>query len=201
MIFLKYFQSRLKLLRESYDLSMTEFAELLMWSAPAAVNQFEKGKSTPSLETLLLITTRFGISMDWLTGLSDTPYTKDSITSGYKALAERQQALKADPVINDAITWYQHENWDRYRDKPPLTDELRGNIIFLTNATFLNDLEHKQEDCYITRLVKAYEPKSKRVQLEARKRNRYIQLLEYHLHGYEQPLYTIKPEIKEFRIE
>jgi len=201
MIFFNNFQSRLKMLRETYELSMTELAKLLMWSAPAAVNQFEKGKSTPSLTTLIQITTYFGISMDWLTGLSELPYSDASIAIGYKTMVERQQQLGADPIMNDVINWYLRQNMDRFKEKPPLSNELRANIIFLTNATFLDDLEHENGDSYITKLIQNYEPKNKRVLLETKKRERYIQLLEYHLHGYDRPLYSIKPQTNEFHIE
>ena len=89
MILENFFKTRLKELRESHNLTMTELAEILFMTSSAAVSQFETGKSLPSYFKLLQISLFFGVSLEWLTGLSDRPYTEASITAAQKHLEKR----------------------------------------------------------------------------------------------------------------
>lgn len=75
------FKAKIKILRDSYELSGQKFSELLMLKSGSTLITFwEKGKNYPSFEVLLQIAEIFGISLDWITGLSDVPYNIDVIT-------------------------------------------------------------------------------------------------------------------------
>ena len=58
---------RIKTVREKVGLSQKLLAEKVEISPPA-LNRFEKGIKSPSLETLLKIASALGVSLDFLTG-------------------------------------------------------------------------------------------------------------------------------------
>ena len=179
----------------SHNLSMAEMANMLFMNSAAAVNQFETGNSKPSMNTLMHISTFFGVSLEWLVGLAKEPYTESSIAIGNKALVKRRELLQADSLINHFVGVYQDKNKDRYDPFPPPPSlNLQGNIIFLENATFLHDLEHDKNKSYVESLIMEFTPKSQREQIKIRKNERYIQFLEYRLHGCEVPYFQIAPE-------
>lgn len=194
-----FYKIHLQELRESHKITMSEAASLLSLKTSAGIRQFEAGRGYPSYNTLIQTAVIFGVSLDWITGLSDIPYTETSIMAANKALAARKEELKADSVIDQVIQWYLKENKARYRDYTGHNLALTGNIIFLTHATFLQDLEVQQGGNVLTRFLNILDPVSPRKQLAYRKQERYMQLLEYFLHGYDEPLFKL-PE-KKFRIE
>lgn len=61
---------RIKQLRLDFNLTQTEFAQKINITQ-AALSAYEKGDRTPSLEVLTAIANNFGISLDWLCGLTD----------------------------------------------------------------------------------------------------------------------------------
>ena len=71
-------QKRLKLLRKSYDMSIYEIA-LITSVGRATLNGWENGTKIPTIDTLYEVATHFGISIDWLCGISDIPYTTESV--------------------------------------------------------------------------------------------------------------------------
>ncbi len=63
---------RLKLLRESANISIFQLAQKLNISA-SAISQYESGKRTPNDEIKILIAKFFNVSVDYLLGLSPFP--------------------------------------------------------------------------------------------------------------------------------
>ena len=162
MDFLKNsFANRLTTLRNAYDVSMAELTNFLFLKNISSVAAYESGKTFPSYEVLLNTSLFFGVSLDWLVGMSDNPYTDASIAAGYKALSERR--LRVDPqneidkIMVLSSVYAKTENMvdqlmDYHKLRSPKEEEefnkqnrvLDSNKIFLLNATFLNDLEHRQ---------------------------------------------------------
>jgi len=66
------FRSRLTHLRESKGLSMRRLAKTIGLSQ-SAIGQFEKGASLPALDTLTALAKFFGVSTDYLLGITDFP--------------------------------------------------------------------------------------------------------------------------------
>lgn len=64
------FAIKIKELRESLNLTQAEFSEKIN-VAQAALSTYEKGTRKPTLDTLLIISNTFNISLDWLCGLSE----------------------------------------------------------------------------------------------------------------------------------
>lgn len=57
---------------EQHNLSVYEFAGSID-SNPQTVGRWLRGEVCPRLEFAVLIARRFGVSIDWLTGVSDDP--------------------------------------------------------------------------------------------------------------------------------
>jgi transcriptional regulator with XRE-family HTH domain len=188
---LNIFKDRVKQLRIAHNLSMNEMSELFDMKGSAAINQFEIGLSKPAMDTIIAYCLFFGISADWLLGLSDTPYTKESIKAAKKAIKEKRKKLEAESIIKEVKDIYRSQNIDKIVAEPPKpTANIEGNLIFLENATFLNDILHNRKD-KIKDTAIDFKPKSRREQMNIRRNQRYTEYLEYHLHGTEEPYYRI----------
>ncbi len=157
------FATRLTTLRNAYDVSMNELTSFLFLKNISSVAAYESGKSYPSYEILLQIAFFFGISSDWLVGISNTPYTDESIAAGYKAVVERQNRIDPDNTIGNVIAVVTaNMNQEKFveqllnsrKKRSPEEEEqyremirvMSSNDIFFRNATFLNDMEHDQKD-------------------------------------------------------
>lgn len=75
------FSVRLKELRIDSDMSQTELANKLNLKA-SAISKYEKDITQPSIETLKSLSEIFGVTVDYLIGVSDikNPYAKSEIT-------------------------------------------------------------------------------------------------------------------------
>lgn len=190
----KIFAERIKLLRTSHNLSMSELAELLNLKTSAGINEFEAGRSKPSLETAINISILFGTSLEWLTGMASVPYTEASIAAANVAKVERMQRVDPDGNIGTMILILSRDA----RIKPQIhlkepSLALQANYIFLFNATFLNDLEHlqRQKGTPSERLATLTEDKKPGGRLEKRKAERYRLFLEAHNGYFDKPIFTL----------
>lgn len=113
----------IKFLRTSYNLSQTNFAKLLNFSLKQ-INHLENDRRNLTLEQALLINQIFGVSIDWILGISDTPLTKESIEFAEDRLFK---------IMNGTLSCF-----DTYFSNPNrLFDyslQVRANILFLTYA-------------------------------------------------------------------
>lgn len=64
------FSARLKILRQSNNLTQTDLAKKLDVTT-ASVSKYELGSVVPDMEKLIRYCELFGVSMDYLVGLSD----------------------------------------------------------------------------------------------------------------------------------
>lgn len=67
------FGSRLRLLRQQHNLSTQKLADALGLRSKGAITQFEKGVTSPSVDTLIALADFFDVSLDYLVGRSDDP--------------------------------------------------------------------------------------------------------------------------------
>lgn len=173
---------------------MSELAELLFIKTSAGINQFETGRSNPSLETAITVATLFGVSLEWLTGMACEPYTKASIAAANAAKIERMQRVDPDGNIGNMIIQLSRDAG--IKPKIHLNDQslaLQANYVFLLNATFLNDLEHLQLEngSPSERLATLTENKKPGGRLEKRKAERYKLFLQVHNGYFEEPIFII----------
>jgi transcriptional regulator with XRE-family HTH domain len=81
------FSKRLKQLRKSLDMSQREFANFT-GIRQASIPGYERGTATPQLDTVLSISQKCNVSIDWLLGTSDTKSEANPIKT-YKDVAIR----------------------------------------------------------------------------------------------------------------
>jgi len=201
MYYNSLFPKRLKILRESHKVSMSEMSEFLFMQSSAAINQFERARSKPSVDTAVMISLFFGVSLEWVVGLSDIPYTPNSVQIANKARIERIQSLK-DVLENDfqgKITFFNDKSLINKVKSPDLLPSLSlnflGNLIFLNNATYLNDAEHHLKGAPLTLLTNPtynlpYYTKMKG-RLMQNKADRYRALFDCYNANYSEPLFII----------
>lgn len=83
---------RIKFLRNSYSMNQSTFSNTINISQ-ASLSDLEKGKTKPSVDTLINISEKFGISLDWLvkgSSIIDTTYTKSEVFKGILDLLPKQ---------------------------------------------------------------------------------------------------------------
>ena len=72
-------QQRLQLLRKTYDMSLDETSHVSVVFSRSTLHTWETGISIPAIDGLLVFAVKFGVSLDWLSGASDVPYTSQFI--------------------------------------------------------------------------------------------------------------------------
>ncbi len=85
------FSAKFKALRGFYKLPAREMAGLLNYKSSANVAFFEKYPMTnkPTFQLLISMNQLFGISIDWMLGIGEKPYTEESIRQAEIAQDER----------------------------------------------------------------------------------------------------------------
>lgn len=73
------FSIKLKILRNTYGLSLAELAKILNMNTRGSLYDWENKRSFPSMENLIFLTNFFGVSLEWLLGRSETIYSDESI--------------------------------------------------------------------------------------------------------------------------
>ena len=70
------FAERLKIIRNECNLTQFDLANLLNVSR-STISMYEQGERDPDTETIIFLSKHFGVSSDWLLGLSDirNPYS------------------------------------------------------------------------------------------------------------------------------
>ena len=81
--YMESFSIKLKILRNSYELSL---AETLSLNTRASLYDWENKRSFLAMENLISLANIFGISLEWLLGRSKGVYTEDSLRFGEIAL-------------------------------------------------------------------------------------------------------------------
>ena len=83
---------KIRMLRQLYDLTLKEEAELLGLKSGGNITAMESGKTKPSYETMVKIQALYGISIDWIMGYSDIP--NNSITIEIALEQIRKKVIK-----------------------------------------------------------------------------------------------------------
>lgn len=79
MFICEIFANNIKNIRETHGLSMNELASLMQFKSKGTIGQLETQKAQPSFDFLLKMNSIFAVSIDWLIGLSNQPYTNGSL--------------------------------------------------------------------------------------------------------------------------
>ncbi len=94
------FKTRLLELREETNLKQYELAEKLNLK-PGAISKYEKGLTQPTLQTIIRIAEIFGVSVDYLLGVSSikNPYTAEKILPKEVEIINKYRKLSAENKI------------------------------------------------------------------------------------------------------
>lgn len=121
----------IKFLRASYKLTQANFAKILNLSFQQ-ISNLENGRRNLTLEQALLLNQIFGISVDWILGISSTPLTKDSLEFAENKLLKIMMGcfFGCDTYLND-----QKRNSE-------YSLQIRSNIIYLAYSNILDGRLH-----------------------------------------------------------
>ena len=110
---------RLRFLRESYKLSASQLANIFERNR-AGISQIELGNVKPGYDFLLDIADFFAVSLDWLTGRTETPYASEVIEHlEIETLPCKEYLISANVLTKED-----------FKDTRKLTLEQRANVIF-----------------------------------------------------------------------
>lgn len=138
------FSTKLKALRNAYGISFRETATILNISARSVVFEWENKKKFPSGENLNMISTVFGVPIDWLLGHTETLYFNDSITWTEKHLHIPHENIS--PGTSQDLLWnlYLHEHYPEYANPQKRIQyyslPVRANIAVLMYQVRLTSL-------------------------------------------------------------
>jgi transcriptional regulator with XRE-family HTH domain len=96
----KKFAERLKELRRTKAVSTRSLANAVGLKSHGAITQFEKGSSLPALDTLVALAEFFGVTLDYLVGLTDFP---QPIPDNIKKIVEQTDHPEALMIILNQI--------------------------------------------------------------------------------------------------
>ncbi len=96
--------NRIKLLRLALPMNQREFAQLIGISQPT-LSCYEKGTALPSVEVLIGIASRFGVSLDWLCGISSAQTTVSTLRDFIQVLFELDKSsnLRYEIEVDDHL--------------------------------------------------------------------------------------------------
>lgn len=98
------FSDKFKALRNFYGLSAREMAALLNYKSSGNIAFFEKYPMTnkPTFQLLISMNQLFGVSIDWMLGIGEKPYTEENIRQAEIAQDERFVVAASAVIAEDS---------------------------------------------------------------------------------------------------
>ena len=155
------FANRFKCLRLAHYLSSAQCAYFLGFKSTGSIANMESGKFTPLVEKLVVTGYLFGVSNDWLLGITNTPYVKENMefTEDYVwhvITLDIQEIPRFFEEFDDFDFPPDYVRKDR-RDVYPLV--IRANILFLLAVLFTSEVhpgKKKEEESYRKTIQKRF---------------------------------------------
>lgn len=134
------FADKLKKLRKTKVLTQVELASLMDVSK-GAVAMWETGKREPDYATTIKLAKLFGVSVDYLIGNSDVPYTADEI-------ADRLGILDNERTSEEERVYNALQNDEKFRETMiriyALPEDVRASFADFANALIERDRNAKK---------------------------------------------------------
>ncbi len=131
-----FFSNRFKCLRLAHSLSSSQCAYFLHFKSKGSIANLESGNFSPQVDNLAAISSLFAVSLDWLIGSTNTPYTADSMKS-IEDYIWSTISLNMNPFMSEYLEHMcisnEYKQLDQ-RERYPLP--VRANIVFLTSLLF-----------------------------------------------------------------
>ncbi len=168
----KYFSNRFKCLRNAHLLSSSQCAYFLGFKSVGSIANLESGKFLPYLENLCEISRLFGgISLDWIVGNTNVPYTSESVSAAEMA------------VWDNILPTFDNLEWMAYLNTLEIPSDyfhnasrikkyslpVRANILFLLSVAYKITLSSKSQKEALTFEKKLYKTYSLSVEHLTRK--------------------------------
>ncbi len=139
--------NRIKFLRTSYSMNQSVFAKIINISQ-ASLSDLEKGKTKPSVDTLINISEQFNISLDWLIKGSfiDKQYTNSEKLKGILDLIPNQILENQNEILEkfNITRNFLDQIYNIYLSEFFLTAFSSEEKKFLYSLRFLNPKEKKE---------------------------------------------------------
>ncbi len=150
------FSKNIFVLRKTYLFTLEEFAVLIGLKGRGSLGTLENAKNPPSFDTLLNIADVFGVSIDWLVGNSNIPYTHHSVKN-------------AEDKFFDYVLRIDNKNICKLTIKDYLEPEyrmsnfslgIRANILVLLRVLLLPKLleQYNCEPTFIEKGISVFKP-------------------------------------------
>ena len=81
-------QKRLITIRKRYSLPVAESEWICTDVSRSSINAWENGKRLATIDALFTVACTYGVSLDWLCGLTETQYIEESVSAAENAVAE-----------------------------------------------------------------------------------------------------------------
>lgn len=139
--------NRIKFLRTSYSMNQSVFAKRINISQ-ASLSDLEKGKTKPSVDTLINISDQFNISLDWLIKGSfiDKQHTNSEKLKGILDLIPKQILENQNEILEkfNITRNFLDQIYNIYLSEFFLTAFSSEEKKFLYSLRFLNPIEKKE---------------------------------------------------------
>ena len=132
----------IKLLRNTYGMTFSDVCGLECYFRRTTLHSWENGIRIPTADSLLIYAASFGVSIDWLYGVSQVPYTLQSIDYAeetyYQGIASAWNEEEIDiNLFDDSVSERKFvsrllENYCKHRTRQrEFSPEARANIMVL----------------------------------------------------------------------
>lgn len=113
--------SKIKELRTMHSMNQRDFAQRVAISQPT-LSCYENGTALPSIEVLMNIAIKFGVSLDWLCGMRQDEFSISNLSDFFRVLLQldKVESLRYEIKIDGAPTKKLESD----------TDEWQASIIF-----------------------------------------------------------------------
>ena len=170
-------RDRLILIRKAYNMSYEEVSALCQTISRQAYNAWENGTRAPSVDAVIEIATNFGLSLDWICGISPNPYTEQSVLFAEENYF--QGSRWNDKNIDTSFLWV----FDPY--EPQLDKEALQNYSLYEKRRNLYSLEARANILVLLRYPSAISSTSRQdnfspeaeTGVNQKKRRKYIQTI------------------------
>ena len=157
----KFFSNRFKCLRIAHYLSSAQCAYFLGFKSTGSIADIESGKKTPLVESLVDAGHFFGVSIDWLLGETNTPYTQENIVAVEDYVwatitANMHEVPKLAEEFDDFIIPNCYKRMNE-RNQYPLP--VRANITFIASVLFIMETsagKKGEDDIYRKKIEKTF---------------------------------------------
>ena len=128
------FANNIKNIREVHGLSMNDLASLMHFKSKGTIGQLETQKAQPSFDFLLKMNSIFAVSIDWLIGLSNQPYTNGSLLNAENNI---KKIIYDNNKLEHSLKLLPNYYTDLSEREKQYSLSVRANIVFLMHVLYL----------------------------------------------------------------